>query len=146
MDEHEHDFPDTDEWRRAKNMAFNLYFAPIGSPLFALWGLPNMITLCHHDNLGVRGVLMALYAYFGEADRAIGMYNYFQKNHNLDERLDLSDSTTFIDASMVLPMAALFYKKGFIQGPETCCSESRASMKRRMSFCRPVVRRRWKGC
>ena len=57
----------------------------------------DMLRLCDSDNLGNRFILMHLYAYFEEDEKALALYKHYQGDH---------------EPQMMLPLSILYFKKG----------------------------------
>lgn len=57
----------------------------------------ELLRLCENDNLGVRYVLMHLYAYFENEDGALALHKQYDE---------------YEESQMLLPLAVLYYKKG----------------------------------
>ncbi len=68
--------------------------------------MEEMLRLCPEDNIGIRAMLISVYAGLEEKDKALRLYNTYHEMGGYDADEIMADS------QMVLPLVALFYKLG----------------------------------
>lgn len=74
--------------------------------------MEEMLRLCPNDNVGIRSMLISVYAGLEEKDKALSLYNTYHEMGEYDADEIMADS------QMVLPLVALFYKLGELKEAE----------------------------